>query len=132
VGRSEAWEGLREEESWEGATDGEEGSTDESEAWEGPQDGWGGFTGQQEDRDIDTDREESIRSSTGLQKSWGGSTGVTESSTGLQEQYCSSCNQKKPLIDFGRFFTCNTCRQRNKRANQARHAKQKALLNKSS
>jgi hypothetical protein len=24
---------------------------------------------------------------------------------------------KKPLIDFGQFFTCNTCRQRNKRVN---------------
>ena len=26
------------------------------------------------------------------------------------DQFCSSCNQKKPLIDFGRFLTCNACR----------------------
>jgi hypothetical protein len=43
------------------------------------------------------------------------------------DQFCSSCNQKKPLIDFGRFLTCNTCRQRNRKANQARHLKQKAV-----
>jgi hypothetical protein len=36
------------------------------------------------------------------------------------DQFCSSCNQKKPLIDFGRFFTCNTCRERNRRVNGAR------------
>jgi hypothetical protein len=29
------------------------------------------------------------------------------------DQFCSSCNQKKPLIDFGRFLTYNPCRQRN-------------------
>jgi hypothetical protein len=38
--------------------------------------------------------------------------------TGLQDQYCSSCNQKKPLIDFGRFLTCSPCRQRNQKANR--------------
>jgi hypothetical protein len=27
------------------------------------------------------------------------------------DQFCSSCNQKKPLIDFGRFLTYNACRQ---------------------
>jgi len=48
------------------------------------------------------------------------------------DQYCSSCNQKKPFINFGRFLTCNMCRQRNRKANQARHIKQKALLNKNS
>jgi molybdenum cofactor biosynthesis enzyme MoaA len=26
---------------------------------------------------------------------------------GLTDQFCSSCNQKKPLIDFGCFFICN-------------------------
>jgi hypothetical protein len=26
------------------------------------------------------------------------------------DQFCSSCNQKKPLTDFGRFLTCNMCR----------------------
>jgi hypothetical protein len=35
-----------------------------------------------------------------------------------QEQYCSSCTQKKPLLDFGRFLTCNTCRRRNAKAKQ--------------
>jgi hypothetical protein len=48
------------------------------------------------------------------------------------DQFCSSYNQKKPLIDFGRFLTYNPCRQKNRKANQARHLKQKALLNKSS
>ena len=47
-----------------------------------------------------------------------------EALEGLQEesestaQFCSSCNQKKPLIDFGRFLTCEPCRQRNKRAKE--------------
>jgi hypothetical protein len=45
------------------------------------------------------------------------------------DQFCSSCNQKKPLIDFGRFLTYNPCRQRNRKANQAHYLKQKALLN---
>jgi hypothetical protein len=48
------------------------------------------------------------------------------------DQFYSSYNQKKPLIDFGRFLTCNICRQRKRKANQARYIKQKALLNKSS
>jgi hypothetical protein len=26
------------------------------------------------------------------------------------DQFYSSYNQKKPLIDFGRFLTCNSCR----------------------
>jgi hypothetical protein len=43
--------------------------------------------------------------------------------------FCSSYNQRKPLIDFGRFLTYNPCRQRNRKANQARHLKQRALLN---
>jgi hypothetical protein len=29
------------------------------------------------------------------------------------DRFCSSCNQKKPLIDFSRFLTYNPCRQRN-------------------
>jgi hypothetical protein len=44
------------------------------------------------------------------------------------DQFCSSCNQKKPLIDFGRFLTCNACRQRNTKANRVRKAKQKATI----
>jgi hypothetical protein len=39
------------------------------------------------------------------------------------DQFYSSCNQKKPLIDFGRFLTCNACRQRNTKANRVRKAK---------
>jgi hypothetical protein len=45
------------------------------------------------------------------------------------DRFCSSYNQKKPLIDFGRFLTYNPCWQRNQKANQARHLKQRALLN---
>jgi hypothetical protein len=75
-----------------------------------------GFIGPQERRDGVIDREES----------WGGSIGVRDRSIGPQDQYCSSCNRKKPLLDFGRFFTCNTCRQRNKRVKEARRAKHKA------
>jgi hypothetical protein len=45
------------------------------------------------------------------------------------DQFCSFYNQKKLLIDFGRFLICNPCRQRNQKANQARHLKQKTLLN---
>ena len=44
------------------------------------------------------------------------------------DQFCSSCNQKKPLIDFGQFLTCNACRQRNTKANRVRKAKQKATI----
>ncbi|KAH6698455.1 hypothetical protein BKA61DRAFT_583282 [Leptodontidium sp. MPI-SDFR-AT-0119] len=46
---------------------------------------------------------------------------TTESSEEPQTQFCSACNQKKLLIDFGDgFFTCNKCRERNKRSNKAR------------
>jgi hypothetical protein len=45
------------------------------------------------------------------------------------DRFCSSYNQKKPLIDFGRFLTYNPCWQRNRKANQARHLEQRALLN---
>jgi hypothetical protein len=63
--------------------------------------------------------------STGGSKAWEesrGWVGPRESSTGTREkegsgstdkltdQYCSSCNQKKPLLEFGRFFTYNACR----------------------
>jgi hypothetical protein len=47
----------------------------------------------------------------------GGSTGtgepICEPIGDPTDQFCSSCNQKKPLIDFRRFLTCNACRQRN-------------------
>jgi hypothetical protein len=81
-----------------------------SEAWEGPRVEKESFTGEN--------------------KAWGGPQESRESRessivpvNGPQEQYCSSCNRKKPLTDFGQFFTCNTCRERNKRANRARHAR---------
>jgi hypothetical protein len=44
------------------------------------------------------------------------------------DRFCS-CNQKKPLIDFGRFLTCGVCWQRNTKANRARYIRQKAILN---
>jgi hypothetical protein len=47
-----------------------------------------------------------------------------------QEQYCSSCTQKKPLLDFGRFLTCNTCRRRNTKAKQGKTRRIKALIQK--
>jgi len=37
----------------------------------------------------------------------------TSKSIGTIDQFCSLCNQKKPLTDFGRFLTCNPYRQRN-------------------
>jgi hypothetical protein len=58
--------------------------------------------------------------SIGVQEDWEGSVGVRGGSTGTGEptcgptgtgeptdQFCSSYNQKKPLIDFGRFLTYN-------------------------
>ena len=54
----------------------------------------------------------------------GGSTGTGEPT----DQFCSSCNQKKPLIDFGRFLTCNACWQWNIKVNWVRKAKQKATI----
>jgi hypothetical protein len=63
----------------------------------------------------------------------GGSTGdPMGDSTGDSmpiDRVCSSYNQKKPPIDFGRFLTYNPYRQRNRKANQAYHLKQRALLN---
>jgi hypothetical protein len=94
------------------------GSASGSEAWKGPQ--------------------EEREGSTGGSKAWEGVTGESTGSKGLagaseawkgpQEQYCSSCNRKKPLTDFGQFFTYNTCRERNKKANRVRKAKQKRAI----
>jgi hypothetical protein len=71
--------------------------------------------------------------SAGEGEGWGDSAGTSEACDSPQEgseawdkpigdstpidQFCSSCNQKKPLRDFGRFLTCNPCRQRNRKAN---------------
>jgi hypothetical protein len=140
-------EGSQGEEGWEGLTD-EEGSS------AGLQDGWGGFPGENEAWEGSTGENEARegpregrKGSTGRSEAWEGPQESRESSIAPvnspqepqetqespQEQYCSSCNRKKPLSDFGQFFTCNKCRERNRRANQARHARYKAnYLNKSS
>jgi hypothetical protein len=145
-------ESIREE-SWEGLTDGGESFTNH-------QDGWGGFLGESEAWDgSQGEQDEPMGGPTGMGTPTGDPMGTGEpmgsprgtgepmgSSTGIGEptggptgepdkpidQFCSSCNQKKLLIDFGRFLTYNPCRQRNRKANRARHIKQKALLNKSS
>ena len=115
MGRSEAWEGLREErESSIGRSDAWEGSTGEDEAREGPQ----------EEREGSAVEGTGGRGLTGASEAWEGPRESRESSIAPPpEQYCSSCNRKKPLIAFGQFFTCDTCRERNKRANRARHAR---------
>ena len=97
------------QEGWNGPQGEREDSVGESEGWDGPQ------------REQDEPMGDSTGDPTG--DSIGDSTGEPI------DQFCSSCNQKKALIDFGRFLTCNPCRQRNQKANQARHLKQKALLN---
>jgi hypothetical protein len=100
----------------------------------------GGFPG--ENKAWESSQEER-ESSAGKSKAWEGATGnstgnkglagASEACEGPQEQYCSSCNRKKPLIDFGWFFTYNIYRERNKKANRGRYTKQKAkYLNKSS
>jgi hypothetical protein len=76
-----------------------EGFAGETTGWEEVTGGEGSFTSLQEDREGFTDP---------------------------KDQYCSSCNQKRPLTDFGRFLTCNSCRQRNKRVTNACRAKHKA------
>lgn len=60
-------------------------------------------------------------------KSMGELTGGSTGDSTPIDQFCSSCNQKKPLIDFGRFLTCSACRQRNTKASRVRKAKQKAI-----
>jgi hypothetical protein len=83
---------------------------------EGPVDGSEGCDGLQREQDEPT----------------GGPTGIGEPTgelTGIGEpiykpmgeptdQFCSSYNQKKPLIDFGRFLTYSACQQRNIKANR--------------
>ena len=87
-----------EEQGWRGSTGGEESLTDRE----------GSFTGPQEDREDSTDPQKGQKSS-----------------TGPQEQYYSSSNRKKPLTDFGQSWTCNACRQRNRRAKNTRRTKYK-------
>ena len=106
------------EESWEGLTD-EEGSST------GLQDGWGGFPGENEAWEGVTGESTGDKGPTGASEAW---EGLQEIRKSPQEQYCSSCNRKKPLTDFGQFFTCNACRERNKKANRVRKAKQKRAI----
>jgi hypothetical protein len=98
---------------------------------EGPVDGSEGYNGLQREQDepVGTSMGEPISDPMGnptgkptgkpTGEPIGGPTGMGESMV----QFCSSCNQKKPLIDFGRFLTCNACRQRNTKANRVRKAK---------
>jgi hypothetical protein len=69
----------------------------------------------------------SQRGSEGWDEPIGDPIGDSTSDSISIDQFCSSCNQKKPLIDFSRFLTCNACRQRNTKANRVRKAKQKAI-----
>lgn len=45
----------------------------------------------------------------------------TNEPTGEPDQFCSSCNLRKPLSAFGRFFTCETCRRRNTKTKRRRN-----------
>jgi hypothetical protein len=73
---------------------------------EGPVDGSEGCDGLQREQDEPT----------------GGPTGIGEPIYKPMgeptDQFCSSYNQKKPLIDFGRFLTYSACQQRNIKANR--------------
>ncbi len=133
VGRTDIWEGPQEaregsaggSDAWEGLTDKEESSLD-------PQDGWGGFPGERESslgpQDGWKDPQEHCEGSQEAREGFAGRSKAWEDSTDLQDQYCSSCNQKKLLTDFDGFFTCNSCRERNRRAKQARQSKYKAII----
>ena len=117
------------------------GSMDGGESFTDQQDGWGGFPCESEAWDSpQRGSNEPTGEPTSESEAWdspqreqdkpmGDSTGEPTDEPMSEHRFCSSCNQKKPLIDFGRFLTCNACRQRNRKANQARHLKQKALLN---
>jgi hypothetical protein len=91
-----------------------------------------GPTGTGEPMGGPTDTGEPIGGPTGTGEPTCSPTGMGEPTYGSTgeptDQFCSSCNQKKPLIDFGRFLTCNACRQRNTKANRVRKAKQKATI----
>lgn len=112
--------------------EGEETLTDVEERegfTDGYGDGWGGFP------EEESEGEEGEEGEGGFADGWGGFPGEGESFTdkkSLQEsrespqnQFCSSCTKKKPFTDFDGFFTCNPCRERNKRAVKIRQVKQK-------
>ncbi|KAH9207854.1 hypothetical protein DL95DRAFT_395671 [Leptodontidium sp. 2 PMI_412] len=108
---------------WEGYTEPrEEGYTDldPQEGQEDPQEG------QEDPLEPQTRWEDTEESQEDPQES---REDTTESSEEPQTQFCSACNQKKLLIDFGDgFFTCNKCRERNKRSNKARQDRIKIKL----
>jgi hypothetical protein len=109
AGGSEAWDGPQEEwkdstggsNAWNGSmgeSEGWEDSAGEGEAWNSPQ------RGGAVDEPIDEPTDEPVEERQ-----------LTDEPI---DQYCSSCNQKKPLIDFGRFLTCVACQWRNTKANR--------------
>jgi hypothetical protein len=110
--REESWEDTWEE-TWDDGSRAREESQEES--WEGST----GLQGSASVRGESTGPQESLQSSASVR---GESTGPQES---LQDQYCSSCNQKKPLIDFSRFLTCNNCRKRNVKVKKKIRSKNK-------
>jgi hypothetical protein len=144
LGESEGWDSQQREEGdsaaesegWHGPQDGSIGSTGPMGLQEGPVDGSEGYNGLQREQDepVGTSMGEPISNPMGnptgkptgkpTGEPIGGPTGIGESTV----QFCSSCNQKKPLIDFGRFLTYNAYRQRNTKANRVRKAKQKATI----
>ena len=90
-----------------------------------------GPTGTGEPMGGPTDTGEPIGGPTGIGEPTYSPMGIGEPTYGSTgeptDQFCSSCNQKKPLIDFGRFLTYNTCRQRNTKANQSEKQSKKPL-----
>jgi hypothetical protein len=153
TGREESWEGLTDEEgsstglqdgwggvpgeneAWEGVTGestGGKGLASASEAWEGSREEREGFAGRSEAWEGVTGESTGSKGPTGASEAWEGLQEIRKSPQeprkSPQEQYCSSCNRKKPLTDFGQFFTCNTYRERNKKANRVRKAKQKRAI----
>ena len=104
---------------------------------EGPYRQWVGYTdpreegceerGESTDEEDFTDKGESPGGSfTNERKSPQVEAGPVSDPQEEQVQFCSSCNVEKPLTDFGRSLTCSPCRERNKRAAQARRARKKA------
>jgi hypothetical protein len=109
IGEGEGWNGPQRETG---------DSIGVNKACDGPQGGSDGWDSPQREQ----------KDSVGESEAWDGLQRDQDEPMGEPiDQFCSSCNQKKPLIDFGRFFTCNACRQRNTKANRVRKVKQKAI-----
>jgi hypothetical protein len=122
-----------------GLTGLQEGSVDECKGCDSPQRGEGDSAGESEAWDgLQREQDEPVGESMGdpIGDPMGGPTGMGDPTGGptgspieeLTDQFCSSYNQKKPLIDFGQFLTYNACRQRNAKVNRVRKAKQKATI----